>query len=313
MPRAVLVAAAAVTLAAATASPARADCASPRVVFAPADGAAIPVGAVLHVFVPGGDRVPGVSVVADGQRIAADVDVVGRGAAGDVTALSVRPAAGVYERLTVEVASAYPSSATYRRDRGWRARRDQAVKLAGVTRERHRWSCSHTDAVFLDLESEAVAFEVEWARSADAWDTGTQAIQVLPRHRDDFWRAAEGKAAGATTTIGLGHLSCLGETIPEAALGGPLYVRVTGLFVDGSRTAQWAAPVLLTEAEPEPETETDPEPEPESDPDPDPDPESDPDHDRAILVLGFVVLGIAVVLLVVWRRRRAANVAPPPR
>ena len=322
MPRVASLAAVAVILVAATASSARADCANPRVVFAPADGARVPPAPVLHVLVPGGDRAPRIVVLADGLPIEAQIEVASRGTGADVTALRVRPSAAARGRLTVAVEGLSSGSASYVIDPAWRASRRAAVELSGVSRKRDRWSCSHTDAFLLEVDSAAVAYQVEWASSADAWDTGAQSVQVLPRHSDDFWGVKPQRGA---TTIGLGYLSCLGETIPERALGGPLYVRVTGLLADGTTTARWAAPVLLTEPEAEPEPE--PEPETVSDPDPDPDPDHAHEHEhehehphvragwsQGLALAAALLLGAALIaLLLRARRRRTTRVAPPAR
>lgn len=302
---------------------AHAKCAAPRTVFAPAAGAAIPADPTIHVFLTnaagaGADLTARVTVLADGAPIAAAIEIASRDSGGDLVALRVRPSAAGHAHVTVQVDGGDGGEATYSIDRRWRAPRRPAVALGGVTREIDAWTCSHTDAYALELDSQAAAYRIEWATAPESWDTGAQAIQILPRSRDAFWDRAVPARSGASV-IGLGFLSCLGETIPETALAGPLYVRITGLFADGSETARWAAPVPLTardaptaaaaEARPPAPTE---EPEVVT---PRPAPQASPVAASQRTGLVVLLLAAALLALLVVRAvsRRASCAAPPPR
>ena len=107
--------------------------------------------------------------------------------------------------------------------------------------------CSFTDAWLLSPATEADAYRVEWAATPSAWERGEQTSAIFPRHEMDLWSQAALRPGKATRppSVALGHVSCFAYTIPEKAVRGPLYVKVTGLYADGTETAVWRKPRRL--------------------------------------------------------------------
>jgi len=144
---------------------------------------------------------------------------------------------------------------------------------------------------------------------------------VFPRNDMDFWHAsspAPRRPAGPGS-IGLGHLSCFGYTIPAAALDGPLYVTVTGLFADGSESQAWAQPRRIDRGETPTTAAIEAAPAPALSL---PGPTMVADTTTEALFTGLAITGVAilatgllVVALLLSRRgrRRLSRTAPPPR
>ena len=306
----------------AAAAPAAADCAAPRIAASPADGAAVPPDPTIHVFIPRhtADRDPArhIQVTADGVAIGARVEEVSRGES--FVALRVAVDTAGQKRLTL---SADGWQARYQIDPGWRAPGRRPVDIAGVDHRVDEWTCSFTSAWFLEIDTPADAFRVEWASSPSAWQHGKASVAVFPRNDMDFWHAsapAPRRAAGPGS-VGLGHLSCFGYTIPAAALDGPLYVTVTGLFADGSESQAWSQPRRIDRRESPatavPETALPAAPALSV-----PGPTMLADTTTEALFTGLAITGVAmlatgllVVALLLSRRgrRRLSRTAPPPR
>ncbi len=210
---------------------AEAECASPQVVVSPRDGARVPVDPVLYVFMPSwrGAEASHLRVVADGggERMFA-ATVVSKSDA--VTALRVRVDSGAARRLTVSYGSV--ELGRYAIDRSWRPS-DAPVQVTGGEYVHDVWTCSHTDAHFVTATA-APAYRVDWAETPDAFAAGTATSVVLPRHADDFWHWGDGPYTDGDGRIGLGYLSCLGETAASGPSIAGRYVCVRGLYEDGS-------------------------------------------------------------------------------
>ena len=188
--------------------------------------------------------------------------------------------------------------------------------------------CSFTDAWQLTPATEADAYRVEWAATPSAWERGEQASAIFPRNEMDLWSQPVEPPGGTTRppSIALGHVSCFAYTIPEPAVRGPLYVKVTGLYADGSETAAWKKPRRLdgdgkasTPSVPPPAAASAELTAAPSPPPPVPAavaatmptvPASAPSWPIVALFVGLAGLALVVAAR---RLRRAPRVAPPPR
>lgn len=322
--------------------PAHADCASPGVATSPPTGAAVPPDPTIYVFLPAfGDGVPltdRIQVAADGKPIPARVEQVSRSPA--FTAVRVSIDTDGQKQIALTYDSGWErGEARFSITRDRRTRKRPQAVLAEVERRKDAWTCSFTDAWFLTMSTPADAYRVEWATSPVAWQRGAQTVGVFPRSGMDFWHRPEDSSAARPTTrgsIGLGHLNCFAYTIPAAALDGPLFVKVTGLFADGTESAPWDEPRRIGDGraptEPAP-VATAPDvvpPHAVTDPAAAPEPAdssarpveptirfaSDDPWDRVTPAAGAGLLAAALVVLVgsrCARRRKLTRSAPPPR
>ncbi|MCE9572041.1 MAG: hypothetical protein K8W52_02675 [Deltaproteobacteria bacterium] len=109
---------------------------------------------------------------------------------------------------------------------------DDQVRLVASSHIDHHWSCSFTDAIALDLIGNAVAYRLEWARSAAE-------LAAHPMGRAWLWPDPADPDLGdldgyvAPDQILIGHESCRGMTIPDGALVEPRATRLVALFADG--------------------------------------------------------------------------------
>jgi hypothetical protein len=319
----------------AAAPPAHADCASPGVATSPPTGAKVSPDPTIYVFLPVfGDRVPPtdrIQVTADGVPIPARVEQVSSSDAFIAVRVSIETDG--QRQIAVSYDSGWErGEARFSIARDRRNRKRPEAVLAGVERRKDAWTCSFTDAWFLTMSTPADAYRVEWATSPAAWERGAQTVTVFPRSGMDFWhRPDESSAARPTTrgSIGLGHLNCFAYTIPAAAVDGPLFVKVTGLFADGTETSAWTAPRRIDDglATPTPATAAEVVT-PTADPAPVREPAesarpveqpirfaSDDLWDRAAPAAGAGLLAAALVVAIGSRRarrRKLTRSAPPP-
>ncbi len=299
------------------AAPARARCAGPGIAASPADRAAVPPDPTIHVFFPrrsaDQDQARRIRVTADGKPIAARIEEVSRGES--FVAVRVVVDTDGQKRLTLATGGWH---ARFRIDPAWRAPSRRPVEIAKIDHRADEWTCSFTRAWFLEIATPADAFRVEWARSPEAWQRGEQTAAVFPRNDMDFWHGREPatRRQSEPGSVGLGHLNCFGYTIPAEALDGPLYVKMTALFADGSESAAWPQPRRIDRRE----TAA---PEPPPAPAPVHTAPAVPDTTTQALATGLLITGVAilasgilVVALLVSRRsrqRRLSRSAPPPR
>ncbi|MCE9572040.1 MAG: hypothetical protein K8W52_02670 [Deltaproteobacteria bacterium] len=99
------------------------------------------------------------------------------------------------------------------------------------------WSCSYTDAIALEVTGAAIAYRLEWARTAAelairptgrAWlDPGELEFDLV----DDLGPDA------LPPQVLIGYDSCRGSTVPEGALQQPRATRLVALFADGREAA----------------------------------------------------------------------------
>jgi hypothetical protein len=224
-----LLAAAALPLAAERAG---ADCAMPQVTAAPLGGATLPADPTVHLFVPYGDASAArhVRVTGQGEPLAFEAAVVSQTRAYTVVRVAVESAG--HERVTIGFGDRGAPTFSYTIDRRWQAPAD-APRVTAARREHSAWTCSYTDAWLLEIAPAAPAYRVEWAPSPQAWARGARALVVVPHHHADFFRWGD-QPASAPSVIGLGHLSCLGETVTPAAPGVRPIVRITALDANGA-------------------------------------------------------------------------------
>lgn len=226
-----------------------ADCASPRIAVGPGPGSTLPPDPTLHVFVPTPHGITSpveFEVIAGGQRLPVEVEVASRTPALTVLRIDVRT--GDHRSITLQPRTG-PTwwKADFAVAAGRRRVIRPALRLRSARHERDDWTCSFTDAWLLSPATEADAYRVEWADTRSAWERGAQASAVFPRSERDLWSqpGEQGAESPHPPSIALGHVSCFAYTIPERAVRGPLYVKVTGLHADGSETAAWKEPRRL--------------------------------------------------------------------
>jgi hypothetical protein len=203
---------------------AQADCAAPDTAVAPRAGEIVPPDPVLHVFVPSWlvrkDR-PRFEVVA-GERVLPT----------EATQVSASDAFVTF-RLAVETGSAGiielrqdgHTLASYRVDPGWQ-RPEERFAVTGPERVVDAWTCSHTNIWALEA-TPAAAYRVTW----DALERGTV---VVPRDTADLFGGGD-----EIGRINLGHVSCLGATVPEDQLDTPIEVTIEPLYADGTAGPAW--------------------------------------------------------------------------
>jgi hypothetical protein len=234
---------------------AHADCASPDVATSPPPGATVPPDPTIYLFLPalGRDKplTERIRATADGQPIDVRVDQVSTNQA--FTTARVRIDTAGESQLTITYDSGWErGEVSYTIDSGWRRPPRRAVELTRVERRQDEWTCSFTDAWFLEVAGPADAYRVEWAASPAAWKLGAQSTLIFPRSEMDFWHRSDDSAPPqrAHGSIGLGHLNCFAHTIPAEAIDGPLHVKVWALFSDGSESAAWSEPRLIADRAP---------------------------------------------------------------
>ncbi len=215
-----------------------------EVTFAPPDNAQVPMNPTLYVFVHGQRQDTRHGIWVRGAR-SFSVTEVSRTRAFVTYRVDVESsAAGL---IQLEVGGVH--EATYHSDRSWQrsaTMADVEVVAAGYSRF---YGCPAEDAYRLTL-SHAPAYRVEWAESAEAFELGGAKTVVFPHHIRDFVARRfssrayrEGHGYGV---ISLGDPACLGPTARFSSYPKkPPYVRITGLFPDGSTTFTPAFPQLV--------------------------------------------------------------------
>lgn len=235
---------------------AHADCASPDVAASPLPGSTVPPDPTIYLFFPslpaGKALSERIQVTADGQPVDARIDQASTNQA--FTSARVGIDTSGESKLTISYDSGWErGEVSYTIDPGWRRPPRRAVELTRIERRQDAWTCSFTDAWFLEVAGDADAYRVEWAASPRAWNLGAQSTLVFPQSDMDFWHRRSDDAPAPRRThgsIGLGHLNCFAHTIPAEAVDGPLHVKVTALHADGSESAEWSEPRLITDRVP---------------------------------------------------------------
>lgn len=218
----------------ATVTSAAAECGEPRPRISPPDAARVPIDPHVYLFIEADTW----ATRDDWMRIEQD----GRGLPFHTTELG-RNGTELVLRLDISTDVASPLTIWYGPSDGW----DNAVvtyivehepapdqaRLVAAARVVDRWSCSFTDALGLEIIGNAVAYRLEWARSAEALAARPMGKAWLwPHPADAELRAAAGPYA-TTDQLLIGHESCRGRTIPAGALDEPRATRLVALFADG--------------------------------------------------------------------------------
>lgn len=236
---------------------AAADCAAPQAALSPAPGSVLPADPTVYVFVPSWRDDAGAVVVARAGERALPVQVRRLSANDAFVSYAVAIDTAGPGPIAVQVGQGREVS--YQIARRWRRPpQRQLSPVASVHRERS-WTCSHTDLWEVTMDGWAPALQVEWATRPDAFDAGAAAVAVFPDRSSAFWWRGDERDSDGPAVVELGHLNCFAHTIPAAAVHGPLYLRVTPLFADGS-AGEMGAVVQVGEAGTPPAPEPEPGP-----------------------------------------------------
>lgn len=199
--------------------------------LSPAPGSSLPADPTLYLFVPSWRDDGGAITARAGER-SLPVTVRQLSRSDAFTSYAVAIDTDGPGPITVEVGDG--PTREYRIARGWTPVGQRRIApLTSVHRE-DAWTCSHTDLWEVRTDGWAPALRVEWATRAAAFDDGAANTAIVPPRMSDFWRWGAGDDARAPAVLELGHVNCFAQTIPAAAVHGPLYVRITPLFSDGS-------------------------------------------------------------------------------
>jgi hypothetical protein len=230
-----LLLAAAALAALATARTAAADCGGGHTHISPPDGAHVPVDPHIYLFVPHGvwaQRDEWLRIEQGGKGVPFRATVLADVPAWQVVRLDITT--DVARPLTISYAPADywdRGEATYTVDHAPAADRATLIAAEHVV---DRWTCSYTDAIALDVTGTAVAYRLEWARTADELARAPRGRAWLWPESDPVLRdAVDGEALASPDRLMIGHLSCRGFTIPEGALAEPRATRLVALFADG--------------------------------------------------------------------------------
>lgn len=215
------------------APPAHAQCSGPHPRISPPDGALLPHDPHVYLFV-------------DAETWASRDDWLrieqhGKGVPFHATVLDAR-AGELTIRLDLRTDVADDLAITYGPYDGWtnpqvdyviaHGPADDQARMVAAEHVVDHWSCSFTDAIALDLIGNAVAYRLEWARSAaELAKRPTGRAWLWPHPADPMLNGVDGYQA--PDQILIGHESCRGMTIPDRALVEPRATRLVALFADG--------------------------------------------------------------------------------
>jgi hypothetical protein len=225
---------------------ARADCASPRAAVAPHEGAVVPPDPVVYVFVPSwAAEKAAITARSGGEALAYSSKVVSESEAFTTLRIAVETDGHDEFELTHDGSYGATTTSRFRVSEDWARPKRRAVRVRAGEYVVDEWTCSHTDAHFLTV-TDAPAYRVEWATSRDAFANGKAKAIVMPHHVDDFWLWGDQRAKTGAGRIGLGHLNCFGESAASGRGYRSRFVRVKGLYPDGS-ASKWSPIVEVGE------------------------------------------------------------------
>lgn len=222
---------------------AEAKCMMPGPFVGPVSGSALPPSPTFWVF--GRDSINRVEVWAGGTELSVATAVAWQ--TEDMVVLEVAVDYAGPDTLDVRVyddrwgGTAEPTTtATYTIDPEWvqLATADRPVEIRGAEIESSRWTCSHTNAVTLSIDTEAPSYRFEWAPTRELWDAGERTAYTMPRSIRGYYRWATDREP-PPPTLELGHVSCFGHTVPpEHAKGFDrlVYGGVIAQYADGTET-----------------------------------------------------------------------------
>jgi hypothetical protein len=217
-----------------------AKCAAPSGAVAPHAGTAVPPDPVVYVFAPrwsAGES--SVRVVAGEDELPFSLDVVSESDA--FTTLRIAIETGGHDAFELMSKGSYGRTITsrFRVSDQWARPKRTAIRVRGAEYVVDSWMCSHTDAHFLAV-TDAPAYRVQWATSRAAFARGAATTIVVPHHVDDFWLWGDERVKTGAGRIGLGHLNCFGETAATGRAYVRRFVRIKGLYPDGSESLSWS-------------------------------------------------------------------------
>jgi hypothetical protein len=217
-----------------------AKCAAPSGAVAPHAGTAVPPDPVVYVFAPrwsAGES--SVRVVAGEDELPFSLDVVSESDA--FTTLRIAIETGGHDAFELMSKGSYGRTITsrFRVSDQWARPKRTAIRVRGAEYVVDSWMCSHTDAHFLAV-TDAPAYRVQWATSRAAFARGAATTIVVPHHVDDFWLWGDERVKTGAGRIGLGHLNCFGETAATGRAYVRRFVRIKGLYPDGSESPSWS-------------------------------------------------------------------------
>jgi hypothetical protein len=206
-----------------TPSPAQADCASPGLAFAPHAGATLPPDPIVYVFMPRWHArdSPKLQVRSGHRELAFEASEV---SATDAF-VAYRLAIATQGASKIEIGRDLRDSpdAFFEIDPDWVGPNERSVRVLDSKYVEDHWSCSFTDAHFLTL-TDAPAYRVQWSEAGDT------RVAIFPRDIYDFFLRGDRQADSNVGQIGLGHVSCFGQTASSRLELGS--VVITGLWPD---------------------------------------------------------------------------------
>jgi hypothetical protein len=206
-----------------TPSTAQADCASPGLAFAPHRGATLPPDPIVYVFMPSwhAKDSPKLRVRSGDRELAFEASEVSATDAFVTYRLAIATAGA----SKIEIGRAVRDSpdAFFEIDPDWVGPSERSVRVLDSKYVEDHWSCSFTDAHFLTL-TDAPAYRVQWSEDGDT------RVAIFPRDIYDFFLWGDRQADSNVGQIGLGHVSCFGQTASSGLDLGS--VVVTGLWPD---------------------------------------------------------------------------------
>ena len=204
---------------------AAAQCAVPRTLISPADGAILPPNPTLYAFL--GRTEDKIVVTRNGKPVPFMTRGIAHVQAWDVVSVSIA------------LATPGPIEVAYEDDRppmhytiAAIAPADHATLVASEAID-DEWTCSFTRGVQLDVVGDAVAYRLEIAPDVTALRGGRyQSAYLYPR-------PSELRRADAPATLLIGHLSCRGWDLPDGlAIDDGGYARLVAIYADGREHAE---------------------------------------------------------------------------
>lgn len=225
---------------------AQAMCASPRIGFSHEDGATLPEDPSVYVFIPGELR-HRIEVLAGDEVLEREVVEVSRSDALAAYRVSFETAG--HTEVQLQLRGSGDDPLTYTIDPAWRAPAPRSSEGVIKTKSsRYRWQCSYEKARQLLLADDAPAYRVEIADSRAAYDRGERGRWVVPHDMGRLWRSyaePEVPSPAADPVIELGHLNCMGWSVPKQLYEGCMVVGVVALHPDGSEQLLTIEPEMI--------------------------------------------------------------------
>jgi hypothetical protein len=215
---------------------AAAMCGSPSSGISPPSGP-LPTNPTIYVFIPHGDKLLEdkleIKDTSYGGKLKYRLEQVGATDAFDTFRVVVNTDSAT-DGFTVKIGELASAEYTIAP-----ATTSNRAHVTGVTHISDEWTCSHTDVIELALESNAVAYQLQWDDSTTT---------VVPPSADLMWGGRSGAEKPMLQTVAqLGHLNCMGNNIDPDLFDKPRSFELYALFADGSTHRLGAATAQLGE------------------------------------------------------------------